>query len=123
MRVHEDVCRQLPRLRSHLQLEPLRQERAQHRHQRIRAGRRRVGPGVDVETLHRRPFRRVDQLRIVQSDDVGRSLSRDRKRKATKKAKRGQGDRGGSLKRFGRTLALPLQDHSGDRIKRLRYGT
>lgn len=38
--------------------------------------------------------RRSAAGRFKESDDVGRSLTTDRKRKATKKAKRGQGDRG-----------------------------
>jgi hypothetical protein len=42
----------------------------------------------------KRFVRRGARGRFKESDDVGRSLTRDRKRKATKKAKRGQGDRG-----------------------------
>jgi hypothetical protein len=38
--------------------------------------------------------RRDSKGRIRESDDVGRSLTQDRKRKAKKKAKSGQGDRG-----------------------------
>jgi hypothetical protein len=42
----------------------------------------------------KRYVRRSSTGRFKESDDVGRSLTKDRKRKATKKAKRGQGDRG-----------------------------
>jgi hypothetical protein len=42
----------------------------------------------------KRYVRRSADGQFKESDDVGRSLTRDRKRKATKKAKRGQGDRG-----------------------------
>jgi hypothetical protein len=42
----------------------------------------------------KRYVRRSAGGRFNESDDVGRSLTRDRKRKATRKAKRGQGDRG-----------------------------
>lgn len=42
----------------------------------------------------KRYVRRSTSGRFKESDDVGRSLAKDRKRKATKKAKRGQGDRG-----------------------------
>ena len=42
----------------------------------------------------KRYVRRDARARFTESDDVGRSLAQDRKRKATKKAKRGQGDRG-----------------------------
>jgi hypothetical protein len=42
----------------------------------------------------KRYVRRSTTGRFKESDDVGRSLTGDRKRKATKKAKRGQGDRG-----------------------------
>jgi hypothetical protein len=42
----------------------------------------------------KRYVRRKAGGQFKESDDVGRSLTRDRKRKATKKAKRGQGDRG-----------------------------
>jgi hypothetical protein len=38
--------------------------------------------------------RRDSKGRIRESDDAGRSLAQDRKRKAKKKAKSGQGDRG-----------------------------
>jgi hypothetical protein len=41
-----------------------------------------------------RYVRRDEGGRIRESDDVGRSLSQDRKRKAQKVAKPGQGDRG-----------------------------
>jgi len=42
----------------------------------------------------KRFIRRDDQGRIVESDDVSRSLSQDRKRKAKTTAKPGQGDKG-----------------------------
>jgi hypothetical protein len=42
----------------------------------------------------KRYVRRSARGQFKESDDVGRSLTRDRKRKATKKAKRGHGDRG-----------------------------
>lgn len=42
----------------------------------------------------KRYVRRDEQGQFKESDDVGRSLSQDRKRKATKKAKPGQGDKG-----------------------------
>lgn len=42
----------------------------------------------------KRYIRRDAVGRIKESDDVGRSLSQDRRRKAKKAAKSGQGDRG-----------------------------
>jgi hypothetical protein len=42
----------------------------------------------------KRYVRRGAGGRFKESDDVGGSLTQDRKRKATRKAKRGQGDRG-----------------------------
>jgi hypothetical protein len=42
----------------------------------------------------KRYIRRDDQGRIVESDDVSRSLSQDAKRKAKTGAKPGQGDKG-----------------------------
>jgi hypothetical protein len=42
----------------------------------------------------KRYVRRDTKGRIKESDDVGRSLSQDRRRTAKKKAKRGQGDTG-----------------------------
>jgi hypothetical protein len=42
----------------------------------------------------KRYVRRSTRGRFKESDDVGRSLSGDRRRKAKRKAKRGQGDRG-----------------------------
>ena len=42
----------------------------------------------------KRYVRRDARGRLGESDDVGRSLAQDRSRKATAKAKRGQGDRG-----------------------------
>jgi hypothetical protein len=41
-----------------------------------------------------RYIRRDAKGRIVESDDVGRSLKADRRKKAAKKVKSGQGDRG-----------------------------
>jgi hypothetical protein len=42
----------------------------------------------------KRYIRRDERGRIKESDDVGRSLSQDRRRKAKTRAKAGQGDRG-----------------------------
>ena len=42
----------------------------------------------------KRYIRRDSQGRIKESDDVSRSLSRDRRTKAKRKAPKGQGDRG-----------------------------
>jgi len=42
----------------------------------------------------KRYIRRDEKGRIKESDDVSRSLSQDSRRKATTKAKPGQGDRG-----------------------------
>jgi hypothetical protein len=42
----------------------------------------------------KRYVRRDDKGRFKEVDDVSRSLSQDRKRKAKTKAKKGQGDRG-----------------------------
>jgi hypothetical protein len=42
----------------------------------------------------KRFVRRSSGGQFKESDDVGRSLAKDRPRKAVKKAKRGQGDRG-----------------------------
>ena len=42
----------------------------------------------------KRYVRRDARGRIRESDDVGRSLSSDRRRKAKRKAPKGQGDRG-----------------------------
>jgi hypothetical protein len=42
----------------------------------------------------KRYVRRDDKGRFKESDDVGRSLSQDRRRKAQTAAKPGQGDRG-----------------------------
>ncbi len=48
---------------------------------------------IDTGT-DKRYVRRDDEGRFKESDDVGRSLSQDRRRDATTKAKPGQGDRG-----------------------------
>jgi hypothetical protein len=53
------------------------------------ARRERISPRGDSRFV-----RRDAKGRIAESDDVGRSLPADRRRKAKKKAKRGQGDRG-----------------------------
>ena len=42
----------------------------------------------------KRYVRRNRRGRFTSSDDVGRSLAQDRRRRAKKKARRGQGDRG-----------------------------
>jgi hypothetical protein len=42
----------------------------------------------------KRYVRRDDQGRFKESDDLGRSLSQDRKRKANTVARRGQGEKG-----------------------------
>lgn len=42
----------------------------------------------------KRLIRRDNKGRIKESDDLGRSLSQDRKRKAKTVAKKGQGDKG-----------------------------
>lgn len=42
----------------------------------------------------KRYVRRDERGRFTEVDDVGRSLSQDRKRHATTKSKRGEGDRG-----------------------------
>ena len=48
-----------------------------------------INTGTDKRYVRRNPAGQFKE-----SDDVGKSLSQDRKRKAKKKAKRGQGDRG-----------------------------
>ena len=48
---------------------------------------------IDTGT-DKRYVRRDSQGQFKESDDVGRSLSQDRRRKATTVAKAGQGDRG-----------------------------
>lgn len=48
---------------------------------------------VDTGT-DKRYVRRDDQGRFKESDDVGRSLSADKRRKAKSDAKPGEGDRG-----------------------------
>jgi len=50
-----------------------------------------------------RYIRRDSKGRIKESDDVGRSLKQDRKKKATKKVSSGQGDKG-DRKRSGKSL-------------------
>ncbi len=53
------------------------------------SGRELIDTGSD-----KRFVRRDDQGRFSESDDVGRSLSRDVRQHAKTKAKKGQGDRG-----------------------------
>jgi hypothetical protein len=48
-----------------------------------------IEPGKD-----KRYVRRDDEGKFKESDDVGRSLSQDPKRDATRKTSKGQGDRG-----------------------------
>ena len=48
---------------------------------------------IDTGT-DKRFVRRDSHGRFKESDDVGRSLAQDQKRKAATKAKKGQGDRG-----------------------------
>jgi hypothetical protein len=50
----------------------------------------------------KRYVRRDSQGRIKESEDVGRSLTQDRRRKAKTVAKSGQGDRGDQKKRVTR---------------------
>jgi hypothetical protein len=60
-----------------------------------KATRRKAAKRTLVNTgSDKRYVRRSTAGRFKESDDVGRSLPTDRKRKAIKKAKRGQGDRG-----------------------------
>lgn len=59
------------------------------RRKRSAAKRELISPRGD-----KRYIRRDARGRIKESDDVSRSLSSDRRRKAKGKAKRGQGDRG-----------------------------
>lgn len=49
---------------------------------------------IDTGTDKRYVRRNARGTSFVESDDVGRSLAQDRRRKAATKAKRGQGDRG-----------------------------
>lgn len=51
--------------------------------------RERISPNGDARFV-----RRDEQGRFTESDDVGRSLSQDRKRQARTTVKSGQGDRG-----------------------------
>jgi hypothetical protein len=55
-------------------------------------------PAASRELINRgtdkRYVRRDAEGRFKESDDVGRSLAQDRKRKAKTKAKHGQGDKG-----------------------------
>lgn len=53
---------------------------------------------IDTGT-DKRYVRRDERGRFVESDDVGRSLSQDRKRKASTTVKSGQGDRGDQKRR------------------------
>ncbi len=57
------------------------------------AGKKGARELIDTGT-DKRYVRRDEQGRFKESDDVGRSLSQDIRRKAKKKAPAGQGDRG-----------------------------
>jgi hypothetical protein len=60
-----------------------------------KAAKRKAGKRTTVNTgTDKRYVRRSAAGRFKESDDVGRSLTKDRKRKAATKAKRGHGDRG-----------------------------
>jgi hypothetical protein len=63
--------------------------------QKARARKRRAGTRELIAPRgSKRYIRRDVRGRIKESDDVGRSLSQDRRRKAKTVAKSGQGDRG-----------------------------
>jgi hypothetical protein len=64
-------------------------QRAKKAKQRSSGKRELIAPRGD-----KRFVRRASGGQFSESDDVGRSLSTDRRRKAKKKAKRGEGDRG-----------------------------
>ena len=51
--------------------------------------RERISPRGDTRFV-----RRDEQGRFTESDDAGRSLSQDRKKKASTRVKKGQGDKG-----------------------------
>ena len=53
---------------------------------------------IDTGT-DKRYVRRDERGRFIESDDVGRSLSQDRKRQAKTTVKSGQGDRGDQKRR------------------------
>ena len=53
---------------------------------------------IDTGT-DKRYVRRDEQGQFKESDDVGRSLSADRRRKAKRTAKKGEGDRGDQKRR------------------------
>ena len=60
-----------------------------------KTGRRKAAKRELINTgTDKRYVRRGASGRFKESDDVGRSLSMDRRRKAKTKAKKGQGDRG-----------------------------
>jgi len=59
--------------------------------------RERIEPGTDS-----RYVRRDDKGQFKESDDVGRSLSQDRKTDAENEVRKGQGDRGDQKKRDNR---------------------
>jgi len=60
-----------------------------------KAAKRKAAKRTTVNTgTDKRYVRRSRAGRFKESDDVGRSQTKDRKRKATRKAKRGHGDRG-----------------------------
>jgi hypothetical protein len=59
------------------------------------AARRKTGQRELIDTgTDKRYVRRDSQGQFKESDDVGRSLSQDRRRKAKTTAKSGQGDKG-----------------------------
>ena len=59
------------------------------------SGRRKASKRELINTgTDKRFVRRGAKGRFKESDDVGRSLSADRRRKATRKVKSGQGDKG-----------------------------
>jgi hypothetical protein len=53
---------------------------------------------IDTGT-DKRFVRRDERGRFAESDDVGRSLAQDRRRKAKRTSKRGQGDKGDRVRR------------------------
>ena len=60
-----------------------------------KAGRKKAARRALIDTgADKRYVRRGSAGRFKESDDVGRSLTTDRRKKANAKAKRGQGDKG-----------------------------
>lgn len=73
------------------------------------AGRKRAAKRELIDTgVDERFVRRGDRGRFKESDDVGRSLSADRRKKANTKIKSGQGDRGDRLQAAMRSSRLPV---------------